>query len=81
MKTGLEVDLDEEYEIQKLKQVIFDNDTDCFYVLANQRENKYGFYLVKIPQDDPFSYSYILNWKTKLQIGDCSVYILKTPDS
>ena len=36
MNKDLEVDIDEEYQIANIKEIIFDTDDDVFYILANK---------------------------------------------
>ena len=42
----IEVDIDEEYEVGVLKNVIYDDENDNFYILANKYREKLGFYLL-----------------------------------
>ena len=43
-----EVDVDEQYKIGAMKQIIFDNDDNSFYILANSLEDKLCIYPLKI---------------------------------
>ena len=43
-----EVDLDELYNIGSMKEIIFDNEDACFYILANKFEEKLGFFIIRM---------------------------------
>lgn len=47
VKNGKEVDLDEEYEVGLIQDVVFDQDDGQFYFLCNMRQAKIGFYLIR----------------------------------
>jgi len=70
-----EVDVDEQYKIGAMKQIIFDNDDNSFYILANSLEDKLGIYLLKIGQNDPCKTEFLIKWKNKLNVNDVNVFI------
>ena len=49
-----------------------------FFVLANKKEGKLGYYLFSIDIKNPFSpTTYYINWDNKLDIGNCDMQIVK----
>ena len=53
MQNQIEVDLDNEFKISDFKSILYDD--GYFYLMANKRENKLGFYLIKIDQHNLFA--------------------------
>lgn len=47
-KTKVEVDIDEQYKIANIKEIIFDTDDDVFYILSNKYLEKLGFFVLKM---------------------------------
>lgn len=76
-----EVDIDNEYQIANIKQIIYDNEDDVFYVLCNKYEEKLGFFVLKIRENDPYNSRFLIKWKNKLDIGDASIFVLRTSGS
>ena len=80
----MEIDLAEQEGVAGVESVLAD-ETD-FYVLANKREHKLGYYLFTVNQDDPEGVrgspgprsekKYLINWNNKLDIGDCTMHIM-----
>ena len=52
-KTKQEVDIDEQYKIGNIKEIIFDTDDDVFYILSNKYMEKLGFFVLKMHESDP----------------------------
>jgi hypothetical protein len=44
---GKEVDLDEEFDINLINEVVLDEDEGYFYFLCNMRHERIGFYLIR----------------------------------
>jgi len=40
-------DLDELFEIMAIKEIIYDNEDEDFYLLCNQKNGVIGFFLIK----------------------------------
>ena len=72
-----EVDIDAEYQIANIKQIIYDHEDGVFYVLSNKFEEKLGFFVLKISENDPYNSRFMIKWKNKLDIGDASIYVLR----
>ena len=76
-KEPLEVDIDDQEDIKLIRNVICDD--EHAYVLANKHRGQIGFYLLKIELANPRKHStYIINWRNKLDIACCDLYIMKT---
>jgi len=76
LSKGLEIDLDDREEISSIQNIITDN--HYFYVLANKKEFKLGYYLltidIKAPQNDA---DYLIHWTNKLDIGNCDLHLMQ----
>lgn len=51
--TGFEYDLDKEYEISVIKEIVYDEEDQLFYLLANKYMEKLGFFVLKIKEGSP----------------------------
>lgn len=61
MEQQQEIDLDEKEKISMIQNIVADRQT--FYVLANRRKGKLGFYIFTIDMSDPNKpVDYLLNW-------------------
>jgi DNA-binding cell septation regulator SpoVG len=52
IKRKTQIDIDDEFKVHDFKQLIYDQ--GYFYLIANKRDNKLGFYLLKIQEFEPF---------------------------
>jgi hypothetical protein len=75
-----EVDLDEKFKIGSIKEIIHDEDDGVFYILANKYEEKLGFFLIKMNADNPDEHRFLTKYKNKLDIGDCSIKVMRDID-
>jgi hypothetical protein len=48
-KTSVETDLDEKFNITDIKCILYDDEDDMIYLLANRSRGIIGFYLMKFP--------------------------------
>ena len=61
-------------------------DDHYFYILANKKEGKLGFYLYKLDFNKPFSgkdkkeSDYLIRWNNKLDIADVDVALMDEKD-
>lgn len=74
---SVEIDIDNRFLIGDIRSIV--NIDKKFYVLANKREKLLGYYLIEIDEGEPLATrpQYLINWKTKLDIGDAALYLLK----
>ena len=75
-----EVDIDEQYKIANIKEIIFDTDDDVFYILANKYQEKLGFFVLKMRENDPYRCNFLIRWKNKLDIGDTNIFVLRNKE-
>lgn len=80
VKNGKEVDLDEEYEVGLIQDVVFDKDDCQFYFLCNMRQGKVGFFLIRFQEQTPKNFDFLTMWQHKLDIGDVSMQIIRDID-
>lgn len=84
-----EIDLAVQEGVAGIESILAD-DGD-FYVLANKRDHKLGYYLFTVDQKDPEGNGpnspsprspekYLINWNNKLDIGDCAMHIMEEAD-
>ena len=76
----IELDMDETYSVQMIKEIIYDADEDMFYFLSNKYEEKLGFFVIRINENNPKSGNFLIKWKNKLDIGDTNIYVLRNFD-
>ena len=79
IKKEIEIDLDDKEGISSIQNII--QDDQYFYVLANKRDMRLGFYLFKIFINDPYPRpedraEYLINWPNKLEIGNCDLFMM-----
>jgi|TARA_B110001450_G_scaffold246001_1_gene259654 hypothetical protein len=86
VKTHLEIDLAAQEGVAGVESVLADD--KVFYILANKRESKLGYYLFTVDQSDPeggsspdspaarHSDKYLINWNNKLDIANCAMHIM-----
>ena len=69
------VDIDEKYKISNIKEMIYDEEDACFYLLANKYAEKLGLYLIRFNESNPEDYVFPLKFQNKLSIGDADISI------
>lgn len=72
-----ETDIDEYYNISAIKEIVYDNEDQVFYVLCNKYSEKLGFFVLKMSESNPKEANFLIKWKNKLDIGDTNFYILR----
>ena len=74
-KAAEQIDLDDQEGIRWIRTVHIEGDK-C-YIVANKRNDKIGIYLAELNMSDPKAKAkYILNWPSKLDIGDCELAVM-----
>ena len=74
---NIEVDIDDEYNIGCIKEIIFDQEDRVFYILCNKYQEKLGFFVLRMREDDPNRSKFLIKIKNKLDIGDCNISVLR----
>ena len=70
-----EIDIDDRENISAIQNIIADEDN--FYILANKKDAKLGYFLLSIQIDNPDEdCEYLIRWSNKLDIGNCDMHIL-----
>jgi len=73
--TKLEFDIDEREKISAIQNIIADETN--FYILANKKDSKLGYFLLSLEIDNPEKKcEYLIKWSNKLDIGNCDMHIL-----
>jgi len=84
---GRDYDLDALFGISDIKDVLFFE--DYFYILANKRKKKIGYFLLKVHEREAtwpaesgnLEDMFIINRTNGLDIGDCDMYIFRDKSS
>lgn len=53
IQTGKEIDLDDLFEVELIRHVLYDDEHKKFYFLTNKYKGKIGFYLIEFDFDNP----------------------------
>ena len=76
-KTRLYVDLDEEFKISNIKEIIHDHEDRVFYLLANKYQEKLGLFMIRFSEANPQIHQFFMKWKNKLDIADADVAVMR----
>ena len=71
------IDMDKEFRIADIREIIYDSEDRNFYLLSNKHKGKIGIYVAKIFESDPYKNSFLIRWKTLLEIGDCNIFVMR----
>jgi len=71
------VDIDANYQVSAIKEIIYDYEDAVFYILANKFEEKLGFFVFTIQEKDPYQSKFYIKYKNKLDIGDTDINVLR----
>lgn len=75
-----ETNISKDYEIDAIKEVIYDGEENKYYILSNKFEEKLGFFILKISEKDTKESQFLIKWKNKLDIGDPNIYVLRNKE-
>ena len=64
--------------MSQIKEIIYDEEDRLFYFLSNKFEEKLGFFVFSIAEQDPLENRFFIKYKNKLDIGDADIYILRS---
>lgn len=79
IRNGTEIDLDEKFNIGIIKEIIHDDEDECFYLVANKYDEKLGFFIVRMSDSDPIGdFKFLTKYKNKLDIGDCKLSVMRS---
>ena len=75
IERSIEIDIDDQEEISAIQNII--SDEHNFYILANKKESRLGYFLLSISIDNPEEpCNYLIRWSNKLDIGNCDMHLL-----
>ena len=82
IKKGIEIDLDDKFNIGIIKEIIHDEEDHVFYILANKYDEKLGFFIIRMDEFNPESnFKFLTKYKNKLDIGDCDICVMRSKGS
>lgn len=68
------------FNINTILSVVYEVVERDFYIICNKYNENLGFFVLKISQDEPTKCTFLIKWKNKLNIGNCTMYILRNPE-
>ena len=71
--------MDEIFNLEVVRDMIYDEEDQMYYMLANKYDGKLGQFVVRFDEDDPKKFQFLLRVKNKLDIGDSSIYVHRNP--
>ena len=75
-----EIDFDERENIGQIQNILASK--SHFFVLANKKDHKLGYYLFSIDIENPQKKcEYLINWNNKLDIGNCDMQLMTEVDA
>lgn len=78
------IDLDKHFQIQAIKQTVYDYEDQAFYIIANRYKGKLGLFIFHFQEEDPWSFienpdkHFLLKVKNKLEIDDVNLFVMRT---
>ena len=73
------IDIDENEGISAIQNIL--PYKDKFYILANKKSGRLGYFLMSIDGNDPKApVDYLISWSNKLDIGCCDMQIMNEED-
>jgi hypothetical protein len=76
-----DVDLDEHFNVGCITQIVYDQEENFFYFLANRKNGQIGFFLIKFCERNPGVYQFLTMWRHRLEIGDATIAISRGIDT
>jgi len=88
VRTKEEVDIGTRECVADIQNITVSSKDDEFFVLANKRDARLGYYLFRVKIDDPGAEltkdadglpasDYLIRWENKLQIANCDIQMLQ----
>ena len=79
-RTRFYFDLDQEYRISFIKEIIHDHEDGVFYLLANKYEDKLGLFMIRLQETNPYNHNFFIKWKNKLDIADADIAVVRNEE-
>ena len=70
-----EEELSDYYNLEDIKCVHYDSEDEYFFLLANKRNEKLGFYLIKFKENDISVFFFLQSELTRLDVSDVNMYV------
>ena len=61
--------------IDLIRELIYDEEHQQYFILANKYNEKLGFFVIKISETNPTQCKFLIKWSNRLDIGDTSMTI------
>ena len=71
------IDLDIKFKIGSINTIVYDNEEQHFYMLANKFNEKLGFYLIQFEEENPSNHKFFMKYHNKLDIGNADIAIIR----
>ena len=73
-------DIDSEFNLANIEAVCYDKEDTSYYLVCNMVEEKLGFYVLKIDEENPLPKddNFLIKWSNKLNFGNTSLNILRS---
>ena len=71
------VDIDNLMDIQSIKELEYDSEDKCFYIIGNRFNTKFGVFIAKFDEMNPQDFEFILKMKTGLMIDCADIEIIR----
>ena len=68
--------MDELYKISAIREITYDPEDSCFYILVNKYIDSYGLFLIKFEESDAKNYKFLLKVRNGLEISDCDIQVM-----
>ena len=72
--------MDELFDINCIKEIIFDQEDEVFYLLVNKYQEKLGLFMIRFSMHDPSVFTFFIKWKNKLDIADADLAVMRNKD-
>ena len=80
-QTGVEIDIDESYDVFNIKEVEYEEGDKAYYLVCNSYKDRLGFFVLRIKEEEPKAGQFLIKWYHSLDIGDPNIYILRNKDN
>jgi len=68
------------FAFERIKFVQYYAPTKTFYAVINRFASKLGVYVIKMKEDDPLNFKYLMSWGQALEISDVQIDIYRNED-
>ena len=68
------------YQTSQIEQILYDQEDQVFYLLANKYKGKLGLFVVRLIELNPNKYKFLLKIKNKLDVGDANLQVLRNKE-